>query len=144
MVHRSGRQQSRVVAASVAGSSGPSLMARWVRIACAAMLACLLVACEQQPARTTQSGLDRIDHIVVIYAENRSFDNLYGLFPGADRIANATPEQYTQVDVDGKPLPHLPSVWKGKDPDPAYPRDLPNKPFRIDAPPLSMPLSVPT
>ena len=55
--------------------------------------------------RGQRAGLDRIEHIVVIYAENRSFDNLYGLFPGANGIANATPAQYTQVDHDGKPLP---------------------------------------
>ena len=27
------------------------------------------------------SGLDRVQNIVVIYAENRSFDTLYGSFP---------------------------------------------------------------
>ncbi len=102
-----------------------------------------LAACSQQPA-TPPSGLEKIDHIVVIYAENRSFDNLYGLFPGANGIANATPAQYTQVDNDGKPLPYLPPVWKGRDPDPAFPRNLPNKPFRIDAPPINLPLSVAT
>ncbi len=80
----------------------------------------------------------------MIYAENRSFDNLYGLFPGANGIANATPEQYTQVDNDGKVLPHLPPVWKGKDADPAFPKDLPNRPFRIDSAPISLPLSVAT
>ena len=96
------------------------------------------------PPPGPKAGLDRIEHIIVIYAENRSFDNLYGLFPGADGIANATPAQYTQVDRDGKPLPHLPPVWKGKEPDQAFPRDLPNRPFRIDAPPVNLPLSVPT
>src|SRR5205085_7874170 len=101
-----------------------------------------LVGCTT--TQPSSSGLDRIQHIVVIYAENRSFDNLYGLFPGADGIANATAEQYTQVDFDGKPLPHLPPVWKGKDPDPAFPRDLPNRPFRIDAPPINLPFSTPT
>src|SRR5690242_12269212 len=108
----------------------------------AVAFALLLAACTTQPAR--YAGLDKVQHIIVIYAENRSFDNLYGLFPGADGIANATPEQYTQVDVDGKPLPHLPPVWKGKDPDPAFPTDLPNKPFRIDGPPVNLPLSTPT
>ena len=95
------------------------------------------------PAQT-RTGINNIDTVVVIYAENRSFDNLYGLFPGADGINSATPEQYTQVDYDGKPLPHLPPVWKGRVPDPAFPRDMPNRPFRIDAPPINMPLSVPT
>jgi phospholipase C len=31
-------------------------------------------------------GLQQIKTIVVIYAENRGFDNLYGLFPGANGI----------------------------------------------------------
>src|SRR6476661_9879947 len=83
-------------------------------------------------------GLEQIETIVVIYAENHSFDNLYGLFPGANGIANATPEQKTQLDHDGKPLPHLPPVYttQGK-PDARFPQALPNTPFRIDAPPVS-------
>ncbi len=113
------------------------------RILCAAALAAL-AACSQQPATIDVAGLDRIEHIIVIYAENRSFDNLYGLFPGANGIAAATPAQYTQVDNDAKPLPYLPPVWKGRDPDPAFPQNLPNKPFRIDAPPIDLPLSVAT
>ncbi len=109
-----------------------------------AILLLALGGCSSSPAPSARTGLSRIDHIVVIYAENRSFDNLYGLFPGADGIANATPAQYTQVDVDGKPLPHLPPVWKGTEADPAFPRDLPNGPFRIDAPPINLPLSART
>src|ERR1700693_3157772 len=113
-------------------------------IAGSALFAAALASCAPQPARTTSTGLEKIRHIVVIYAENRSFDNLYGLFPGADGIANATPEQITQVDYNGRRLPHLPPVWKGKEPDLAFPKDLPNKPFRIDAPPINLPLNVPT
>src|SRR5438105_4189198 len=108
----------------------------------AGIAALALFGCAPQTPLTVPAGLEKIQHIVLIYAENRSFDNLYGLFPGADGIANATPEQYTQVDYDGKPLPYLPPVWKGKGPDPAFPSDLPNKPFRIDAPPINMPLSI--
>lgn len=107
-------------------------------------IAASLFGCTQPAPRTATNDIDKIQHVLVIYAENRSFDNLYGLFPGANGIANATPEQYTQVDNDGKPLPHLPPVWKGKDPYPGFPADLPNRPFRIDAPPISLPLSVPT
>src|SRR5260221_171216 len=77
--------------------------------------------------------LARIEHVVVIYAENRSFDHLYGLFPGADGIASATPEQKTQLDHDGNPLPHLPPVYDGGKPSPKFPQELPNGPFRIDA-----------
>ena len=83
------------------------------------------------------AGLDQIEHIVVIYAENRSFDHLFGLFPGADGIARATMEQKTQVDHDGKPLPHLPPVFQHGHADYAFPEKLPNGPFRIDAPPVA-------
>ena len=83
------------------------------------------------------AGIERIDTIVVIYAENRSFDHLYGLFPGAEGIANATAEQKTQLDHDGKPLPHLPHSYDGGKPRAELgTQGLPNGPFRIDAPPV--------
>jgi acid phosphatase len=107
----------------------------------ASALALILAGCAAPPATPPPAGLAKIQHIVVIYAENRSFDHLYGMFPGADGIANATPEQYTQVDNDGKPLPRLPAVWDGTKPNPAFPQDLPNKPFRMDLPPINVPLS---
>src|SRR5438874_13679584 len=101
-------------------------------------LSFVLAGCAVSGSVPPRAALEKIQHIVVIYAENRSFDNLYGLFPRADGITNAAPEQYTQVDYDGKPLPYLPPVWKGKDPDPAYPKNMANKPFRIDSPPVDM------
>ena len=113
-----------------------------------AMLLLLLTGCATQPndsARGAPSGLATIEHIVVIYAENRSFDHLYGLYPGANGIANAAPASWTQTDRDGTILPFLPPVWKsGATPDPAYPKDMPNRPFRIDAFPINQPLSVAT
>src|SRR5712691_13499968 len=109
-----------------------------------ASTAALLAGCASSPQVQATEDLARIQHILVIYAENRSFDHLYGLFPGANGIANATAEQYTQVDNDGKPLPYLPPVWKGREADPAFPKNLPNRPFQIDAPPINLPLSVPT
>jgi len=112
-------------------------LAGWVALLA---LACALGGCAAPPDKP-RSGLARIDHIVVIYAENRSFDNLYGVFPGANGIANATPAQYTQVDRDGKPLAELPPAWRSKEPDPAFPWRMPNRPFRLDAPPLNLPLT---
>ncbi|MGE5336876.1 MAG: acid phosphatase [Gemmatimonadota bacterium] len=107
------------------------------RFAAVAAASCLLglaaSAAQGQPA----DGLRQIEHIVVIYAENRSFDHLYGLFPGADGIAQASAEQKTQLDHDGTPLPHLPPVYVDGRPSEAFPKDLPNGPFRIDAPPLN-------
>ncbi|MEO5701443.1 MAG: acid phosphatase [Casimicrobiaceae bacterium] len=112
----------------------------WSRCAGALAVVTVLAGCAFAPP-TDRAGLDRIQHVIVIYAENRSFDHLYGLFPGANGIANATPEQYLQVDRDGKALAELPPSWKGKGPDPAFPHRMPNKPFRLDAPPLDLPLS---
>ncbi|HEY7902934.1 MAG TPA: acid phosphatase [Casimicrobiaceae bacterium] len=114
-------------------------MAKLARILPAILLATVLAGCATQPG--SREGLARIDHIIVLYAENRSFDNLYGFFPGANGIANASPDSMTQRDRDGSVLPRLPAVWKGKAADPAYPQDLPNRPYRLDAPPVNMPLA---
>ena len=62
-------------------------------------------ACEVHSA-----GLQDIDTIVVIYAENRSFDNLYGSFPGANGLSQLTPAEYAQRDRDGSVLKQLPPV----------------------------------
>jgi len=109
-----------------------------IRLAAPFAVALLLAACAA-PSTGPAGGdaaLQRIQNIVVIYAENHSFDNLYGLFPGADGVADATPEQATQIDHDGTPLKELIVFGNDGKPDPRFPR-LPNKPFRIDAPPVN-------
>ena len=40
-------------------------------------------------AQAAGQGIEQIQTVVVIFAENRSFDNLYGRFPGANGIAQA-------------------------------------------------------
>jgi phospholipase C len=106
---------------------------------CTALCAGLLAACTvPPPAADTAARLARVGHVVVIYAENHSFDNMYGMFPGANGIARATPQQSTQVDHDGTPLPELVVFGSDGQPDPRFPR-LPNRPFRIDAPPVDRP-----
>ena len=108
------------------------------RLAATLAIAVVLTACSS-PATAPASrdaALQRIQNIVVIYAENHSFDNLYGLFPGADGVANATAEQATQLDHDGTPLQELVVFGNDGKPDPRFPR-LPNRPFRIDAPPVN-------
>jgi acid phosphatase len=87
-----------------------------------------------------QDGLSKIKTIVVIYAENRSFDHLYGLFPGANGIANATAEEKTQIDHDGTPLPYLTIFGNGGRPNDRFPT-MPNEPFRIDAAPINISLN---
>ena len=89
-------------------------------------------------------SLTDIQHIIVIYAENRSFDNLYGLFPGANGIKQAAKAQYTQVDHDGKPFKELPPIWASDPGKPPLAEHLPNQPFQIDKPALNLPLSAET
>ncbi len=89
------------------------------------------------PGIATQAPpeLARIGHIVVIFEENRSFDNLFGHFPGADGLANAGGAA-TQADRAGRPYATLPPVIDSgaapPAPDPRFPANLPNGPFRID------------
>ena len=103
------------------------------------MVSTLLAGCVTQTSTTApqNSALAGINTIVVIYAENHSFDNMYGLFPAANGIAQAMPIQKTQLDHDGKPLPQLPPVYTNGKPDPLFPQSMPNAPFRIDAPPIN-------
>ncbi|MBN6102080.1 acid phosphatase [Xanthomonas sp. CFBP 8703] len=61
---------------------------------------------------------EKIQHVVVIYAENRSFNNLFPDFPGLQRPLSAvTPAQARQVDRDGSVLDILPPIWGGLAPD---------------------------
>ncbi len=86
------------------------------------------------PARAEISGdpLAKIGHIVVIFEENRSFDSMFGTFPGANGLANAG-DRAIQIGPDGKPYKTLPQPIhsKTKLADPRFPADLPNKPFDI-------------
>src|SRR6185369_14386116 len=52
---------------------------------------------------------EKINHFVVIYLENHSFDNLYGQFEGAEGLATAKPENTIQIDEKGVPYDKLPS-----------------------------------
>ncbi len=119
----------------------------FVRLLLVALVFCC-VSCSSIQTSVIQTkakpGLNNIEHIIVIYAENRSFDNLYGLFPSANGINQAVPEQYIQVDHDGKPFKELPPIWASEPGKPPLAEHLPNRPFRIDSQMLNLPLSVNT
>ena len=89
-------------------------------------------------AATPHRKLDDIQNIVVIYSENRSFDALYGYFPGANGLQHA---RIRQVDRDGSVLKELPPIWTGLTAAGVTPpiteaqtAHLPNQPFFIDDP----------
>ncbi|WP_434630984.1 acid phosphatase [Chromobacterium sp. CV08] len=55
-----------------------------------------------------------VKNVVVIYLENRSFNNLYGNFPGVlHPLSQAPAAACTQRDRDGSPLKQLPKIWGG-------------------------------
>ncbi len=112
---------------------------------------------EKPPARAekhlTGVELDKalkqhIKTVVVIYAENRSFNNLFGDFPGVEKPLSALkPADYQQRDRDGALLKTLPPAWGGvlqlgpQTVDgvsyPAgvqYQENLPNAPFPLKGP----------
>jgi acid phosphatase len=105
---------------------------------------------ERPPApAATAAALDallrrHIRHVVVLYAENRSFNNLFAGFPGLARPLQALDSPaYRQRDRDGRLLQSLPPVWGGLAPHAQvvdgrhYQLDehaisgLPNRPFAL-------------
>ncbi len=89
----------------------------------------------------------KVHNIVVIYAENRAFDNLYGNFPGAHGLRGVIDEDghprrgyLPQKDRDGSVLATLPPTWGGVTAAGVTPvvtqaqsTDLPNAPFSVEA-----------
>jgi len=62
----------------------------------------------------TKQLRDNVKTVVVIFAENRSFNNLFANFPGVEKPLSAlTAADTTQYDRDGTPLSVLPPVWNG-------------------------------
>jgi acid phosphatase len=92
-----------LVAASVAGAAGVAAPA------------------DAKPARPSARSpvsdaelREHIDTVVVIYAENRSFNNLFADFPGLQQPLSAISRDRTlQRDRDGRILDTLPKIWGG-------------------------------
>jgi len=95
---------------------------------------------------TTAALRSNVQTIVVIYAENRAFDNLYGNFPGSrglrdvvDASGEPLPAYVPQLDRDGSVLKRLPPTWGGVTASGYTPvvtqaqsAGLPNAPFSIE------------
>src|SRR3954449_7167861 len=76
------------------------------------------------PAARAAGSLGQLNHLIVIYQENWSFDGLYGKFPGANGLDNAG-DAVQQVDKNGKAYASLPR------PDAGVPNNLPVVPFDL-------------
>ncbi|MFA9216706.1 MAG: acid phosphatase [Sphingomonadaceae bacterium] len=85
-----------------------------------------------------------VKNVVVIYLENRSFNNLFANFPGTQAPLSAVPASASaQRDRNGAVLPVLPKIWGGMVPTPQdiagkkyvvnedQIKDLPNAPFKL-------------
>ena len=114
------------------------LFLSWPLLACSALLlgGCANLSTDQRAAET-QALRAKVKTVVIIYAENRSFDNLFGNFPGANGLTNANP--LPQRDRDGSALATLPPTWGGVTaPGSATPvtqaqsMGLPNAPFAVE------------
>lgn len=105
-----------------------------------AILFITLLSCGRTPpvapgsGQATTSVKPPIDHVIVIYLENRTFDNLFGLFRGAEGVAQAGAAA-TQVDKDGRPYDTLPplsgTALDRSRPATRLPDGLPNRPFDL-------------
>jgi acid phosphatase len=92
----------------------------------------------------TSKRLQRIKHIVVIYEENHSFDNLYGRWEGVNGLAKADAAHTTQVTQAGTPYhclmqndvnltsPPLPASCTDTTTPTTFSSAFENKPFAID------------
>jgi phospholipase C len=91
-----------------------------VGIAIASVALAMCTPRSRQPVEATTVGAPRtpIQHVVVILKENRSFDNYFGRFPGADGATTAVKSDGTTVQLAKTPdsLPndinHSPASWK--------------------------------
>ena len=95
-----------------------------------ASIAGLLFAagCKKQDYPLPPGEVNKIKHVVVIYLENHSFDNLYGSFAGANGLSDARARDIIQVDSNDKPYKFLPAISGTS----AFPTNLANTFFNID------------
>ena len=118
------RQHVRIFKASHAVASGVLFLGLTILLG-----GCKKKSDDNSPA--TSNDMNQVKHVVVIYMENHSFDNLYGEFAGANGLYNATSANMIQTDSNNNVYAHLPAVI-GSPNASAFPTNLANKYFNID------------
>ncbi|MCF5684677.1 acid phosphatase [Pseudomonas sp. PA-1-3F] len=100
------------------------------------------------PQKLDKALREQVKTVVVIYAENRSFNNLFADFPGVEKPLSAlTAKDFQQRDRDGSVLPALPPSWGGVlqvgpqtvdgvtyPSEVQFQQNLPNAPFALKGP----------
>ena len=69
----------------------------------------LFAAVSPSPVDAQQRGIDKINHVIILYLENRTVDHLYSLMSAANGVQSHG-GAVTQVDRDGKPYATLQRV----------------------------------
>ncbi|MCF5042478.1 acid phosphatase [Pseudomonas sp. PA-7-1E] len=100
------------------------------------------------PQELDKALREQVKTVVVIYAENRSFNNLFADFPGVEKPLSAlTAKDFQQRDRDGSVLPALSPSWGGVlqvgpqtvdgvtyPSEVQFQQNLPNAPFALKGP----------
>lgn len=80
--------------------------------------------------------LEKIGHIIVVSLENHSFDNIFGHFPGANGVEQASHNSLQQTDKNGVAYAYLPAIMdthhKPALKDQRFPSHLDNNIFAIE------------
>src|SRR3954449_13509769 len=85
-------------------------------------LVAMLILAPAAAAHERDGGLRKIDHFVVVYQENHSFDNLYGGWEKVDGLRNADAAHSRQVNQAGVPYQCLLQNDVNLTPPPLTPR----------------------
>ncbi|KRP53139.1 acid phosphatase [Pseudomonas poae] len=111
------------------------------------------------PQELDKALREQVKTVVVIYAENRSFNNLFADFPGVEKpLCALSAAQTRQLDRDGSVLNSLPPTWGGVlqvgpqsvdgvtyPSEVQFQENLPNAPFALKGPNgADLPLSLVT
>jgi phospholipase C len=121
----------------------PNSLRRLLVVAAGLAVAVAAVTAGGSSAKPPPTLLDKVSHIVVIYEENHSFDNLYGGWEGVNGRANADAAHTIQVAQNGVPYKCLlqndvnltspPLAVTCTDPTFGISSAFPNGPFLIDS-----------
>jgi phospholipase C len=113
-------------------------------VALAAVLTIALAAASPALASNRAKKLKKVNHIVVLYQENHSFDNLFGGWKGVNGLAHADAAHTTQVNQAGVPYtclkqndvkltsPPLPATCTDTTTGSPFQSAFRNQPFAID------------